>query len=153
MDEKERSEKTPPPQSIIIQSSVPANLDNTKKFLSFPGSQEYYGDNQVVIPVDGKPSNLLILISLLIIFISTGGSFFSIDSGLNIDDDFLCCLLCNGNAIGLIMLGVFNTQYGRWKGDMGSKLSSGSSYVVAGLFFILAIVFIVLWFIYFTSPM
>ena len=152
MDEKERSEKTPP-HSIIIQSSDSANLDNTKKFLSFPGSQEYYGDNQVVIPVDGKPSNLLILISLLIIFISTGGSFFSIDSGINIDDDFLCCLLCNGNAIGLIMLGVFNTQYGRWKGDMGSKLSSGSSYVVAGLFFILAIVFIVLWFIYFTSPM
>ena len=153
MDEKERSEKTPPPQSIIIQSSDPANLDNTKKFLSFPGSQEHYGDNQVVIPVDGKPSNLLILISLLIIFISTGGSFFSIDSGLNIDDDFLCCLLCNGNAIGLVMLGVFNTQYGRWKGDMGWKISSRSSYVVAGLLFTLAIVFITLWLIYFTSPM
>ena len=152
MDEKERSEKTPP-HSIIIQSSDPANLDNTKKFLSFPGSQEYYGDNQVVIPVDGKPSNLLILISLLIIFISTGGSFFSIDSGINIDDDFLCCLLCNGNAIGLVMLGVFNTQYGRWKGDMGWKISSRSSYVVAGLLFTLAIVFITLWLIYFTSPM
>ena len=152
MDEKERSEKTPP-HSIIIQSSDSANLDNTKKFLSFPGSQEHYGDNQVVIPVDGKPSNLLILISLLIIFISTGGSFFSIDSGLNIDDDFLCCLLCNGNAIGLIMLGVFNTQYGRWKGDMGWKISSRSSYVVAGLFFTLSIVFITLWLIYFTSPM
>lgn len=152
MDEKERSEKTPPPQSIIIQSSVPANLDNTKKFLSFPGSQEHYGDNQVVIPVDGKPSNLLILISLLIIFISTGGSFFSIDSGINIDDDFLCCLLCNGNAIGLIMLGVFNTQYGRWKGDMGSTLSSNLSYLVAILFFIVGIVFIVLWLFYLTSP-
>ena len=153
MDEKERSENTPPPQSIIIQSSDPANLDNTKKFLSFPGSEEHYGDNQVVIPVDGKPSNILIVISLLIIFISTGGFLFSIDSGLNIDDDFLCCLLCNGNAIGLVMLGVFNTQYGRWKGDMGWKISSRSSYVVAGLFFILSIVFITLWLIYFTSPM
>ena len=152
MDEKERSEKTPP-HSIIIQSSDPANLDNTKKFLSFPGSEEYYGDNQVVIPVDGKPSNILILISLIIIFISTGGFLFSIDSGLNIDDDFLCCLLCNGNAIGLVMLGVFNTQYGRWKGDMGWKISSRSSYVVAGLLFTLAIVFITLWLIYFTSPM
>lgn len=152
MDEEVRTEKKRPPKSVVIQSANLEDTNHSKKFLGFPGSQEHYGGNQVVIPMEGKPSNLLILISLIIIFISTGGTIFSIDSGLSIDGDLLCCFLCNGNAIGLIMLGVFNTQYGRWKGDMGSTLSANSSYFVAVLFFIVAIVFVVLWFFYLTSP-
>jgi len=151
MDEEVRPEKKGPLKSVVIQSANLEDPNHGKKFLGFPGSQEHYGANQIVIPMDGKPSNLLILISLIIIFISTGGTIFSIDSGPSIDSDLLCCFLCNGNAIGLIMLGVFNTQYGRWKGDMGSTLSSNLSYLIAILFFVVAIVFIVLWLLYFTS--
>ena len=150
MDEKERSENTPPPQSIIIQSSDPANLDNTKKFLSFPGSQEHYGGNQVVIPMDGKPSNILILISSIIIFVSTGGVLYFFFEGTmyrntNQFEDLLCCIFCNGNAIGLALLGVFNTQYGKWQSDRGSKFSSVTSYFVAAFFFILTVVSFGFW--------
>ena len=151
MDEEVDTEKTRPPKTILIQSTNLEDWDSGKKFMNFPGSQEHYGADQVVIPVDGKPSIQITMIALIVILMSTGLFLFSIDSALSIDDDFLCCLLCNGNAMGMILLGISSSQYGKWKSDMGAKVTSGTSYFASALFFILAIIFVVLWAIYYTS--
>lgn len=150
MDEEVRPEKKRPPKSVVIQSANLEDPNHGKKFLGFPGSQEHYGGNQVVIPMDGKPSNLLILISSIIIFVSTGGVLYFFFEGTmyrntNQFEDLLCCIFCNGNAIGLALLGVFNTQYGKWQSDRGSKFSSVTSYFVAAFFFILTVVSFGFW--------
>ena len=101
---------------------------------------------QGIISVDGKPSKELLGSSLLLIIISTVGFFF-IDSGF-IADDFMCCLVCNGNSIGLVLLGTYSAQYGKWERTAGAKLSAVISDTGAALMYIVAVILFVLWLLY-----
>tara|TARA_B100000768_G_scaffold181569_1_gene205109 strand:- start:446 stop:898 length:453 start_codon:yes stop_codon:yes gene_type:complete len=143
MDEKVGNEQTSPPPIIIIQTSNPDNANETSPSPTFPGAEKNYSNNTVLIQVEGKPDVALLLSSLVMIGVSTAGFFFSIDSAT--DGEFLCCLLCNGNAIGLILLGVYCSKYGTWEKDSGKNGAGFFSQVIAGLLFCIAIVFFGLW--------
>ena len=101
---------------------------------------------QGIISVDGKPSKELLWSSLLLIIISTVGFFF-IYTGV-IADDFMCCLVCNGNSIGLVLLGTYSAQYGKWERTAGAKLSAVISDTGAALMYIVAVILFVLWLLY-----
>ena len=101
---------------------------------------------QGIISVDGKPSKELLWSSLLLIIISTAGFFF-IYTGV-IADDFMCCLVCNGNSIGLVLLGTYSAQYGKWERTAGAKLSAVISDTGAALMYIVAVILFVLWLLY-----
>ena len=103
---------------------------------------------QGIISVDGKPSKELLGSSLLLIIISTVGFFF-IDSGF-IADDFMCCLVCNGNSIGLVLLGTYSAQYGKWERTAGAKFSAVVSDTGAALMYIVAAILFVLWLLFVT---
>ena len=104
---------------------------------------------QGIISVDGKPSKELLGSSLLLIIISTVGFFF-IDSGF-IADDFMCCLVCNGNSIGLVLLGAYSAQYGKWERTVGAKFSAVVSVTGAVLMYIVAAILFALWLLFATS--
>ena len=148
MDEKVDAPKVSPPQSIIIQSSNSDNVNDTSTFSTFPGAEEQYGNNKIIVPVDEKPPKELLGSSLLLIIISTVGFFF-IDTGF-IDDDFLCCLVCNGNSIGLVLLGAYSAQYGKWERTVGAKFSSVVSVTGAVLMYIVAAILFALWLLFAT---
>ena len=103
---------------------------------------------QGIISVDGKPSKELLWSSLLLIIISTVGFFF-IYTGV-IADDFMCCLVCNGNSIGLVLLGTYSAQYGKWERTAGAKFSAVVSDTGAALMYIVAAILFVLWLLYVT---
>jgi len=104
---------------------------------------------QGIISVDGKPSKELLGSSLLLIIISTVGFFF-IDSGF-IADDLMCCLVCNGNSIGLVLLGTYSAQYGKWERTVGAKSSAVVSVTGAVLMYIVAAILFALWLLFATS--
>jgi len=103
---------------------------------------------QGIISVDGKPSKELLGSSLLLIIISTVGFFF-IDSGF-IADDLMCCLVCNGNSIGLVLLGTYSAQYGKWERTAGAKFSAVVSDTGAALMYIVAAILFALWLLFVT---
>ena len=82
------------------------------------------------------------------IIISTVGFFF-IYTGV-IADDFMCCLVCNGNSIGLVLLGTYSAQYGKWERTAGAKFSAVVSDTGAALMYIVAVILFVLWLLYVT---
>ena len=148
MDEKEDAGEIPPPQSIIIQASNPNAEKDTSTFATFPGAEGMYDDNKIIVPVDERPPKELLGSSLLLIIISTVGFFF-IDTG-SIDDDFLCCLVCNGNSIGLVLLGAYSAQYGKWERTAGAKFSAVVSVTAAVLMYIVAAILFALWLLFAT---
>ena len=103
---------------------------------------------QGIISVDEGPSGELLVSSLLMIIISTVGFFF-IDTGF-IADDFMCCLVCNGNSIGLVLLGTSSAQYGKWERTAGAKFSAVVSDTGAALMYIVAAILFVLWLLFVT---
>jgi hypothetical protein len=148
VDEKVDAPKVSPPQSIIIQSSNSDNVNDTSTFSTFPGAEGMYDDNMIVVPVDEKPPKELLGGSLLLIIISTVGFFF-IDTGF-INGDFMCCLVCNGNSIGLVLLGTYSAQYGKWERTVGAKFSSVVSVTGAVLMYIVAAILFALWLLFAT---
>ena len=98
--------------------------------------------------MDEGPSGELLVSSLLMIIISTAGFFF-IDTGF-IADDFMCCLVCNGNSIGLVLLGTYSAQYGKWERTAGAKFSAVVSDTGAALMYIVAAILFVLWLLFVT---
>tara|TARA_B110000459_G_C16250448_1_gene333154 strand:- start:17 stop:319 length:303 start_codon:yes stop_codon:yes gene_type:complete len=93
--------------------------------------------------VGGKPSNQLLLAASLMILISTGGFFLGMDM-FYFDDEFMCCLLCNGNAIGFALIGVSSANYGSWEKNANNVSGMGSD-IIAALFFIMAAILFILW--------
>ena len=174
MGEKEDAGEISPPQSILIHASNPNAENDTRASATFPGAQRKHNKSgfkkayqvidkskkkkkvidkrknlkQGIISVDGKPSKELLGSSLLLIIISTVGFFF-IDSGF-IADDFMCCLVCNGNSIGLVLLGTYSAQYGKWERTVGAKSSAVVSVTGAVLMYIVAAILFVLWLLYVT---
>ncbi|MGY8728871.1 MAG: hypothetical protein ACKVKS_06570 [Candidatus Poseidoniales archaeon] len=103
---------------------------------------------QGIISVDEGPSGELLVSSLLMIIISTVGFFF-IDTGF-IADDFMCCLVCNGNSIGLVLLGTYSAQYGKWKKSSEANASALFSNLISAVAFIVAVIFVILWLMFVT---
>ena len=149
MGEKEDAGEISPPQSILIHASNPNAENDTRASATFPGVEgKYEKKYKIVVPVDGKPSKELLGSSLLLIIISTVGFFF-IDSGF-IADDFMCCLVCNGNSIGLVLLGAYSAQYGKWERTVGAKSSAVVSVTGAVLMYIVAAILFALWLLFVT---
>ena len=146
MVEKVGNEKTPPPL-IIIQASNPDNVNDTSNASTFPGAEGNYNNNKIIVPIEGKPDALLFGVALLMIGISTAAFFFGIDSDIGAGE-FLCCLLCNGNGIGLLLLGVYSSKYGTWEKASGRNGSAVFSQIVAGLLICVAVAFFGLWMIF-----
>jgi len=150
VDEKGDTERIPPPQSIIIQASNPEAENDTEAFATFPDAEEQYDNNKIIVPVGGKPSNQLLGSSFLLIFISTVGFFLGFEAAFDGGGDFICCLVCNGNSIGLVLLGTYSAQYGKWERTSGANISAVFSDIVAALLYIVAAILFVLWLLFVT---
>jgi hypothetical protein len=102
---------------------------------------------QGTISVDEGPSGELLVSSLLMIIISTVGSFrYSSELGV-IWGPFL---VCNGNAFGFILLGVYSAQYGKWKKSSEANTSALFSNLISAVAFIVAVIFVILWLMFVT---
>jgi hypothetical protein len=102
---------------------------------------------QGTISVDEGPSGELLVSSLLMIIISTVGSFrYSSELGV-IWGPFL---VCNGNAFGFILLGVYSAQYGKWKKSSEANASALFSNLISAVAFIVAVIFVILWLMFVT---
>ena len=152
MDDLFSGSPSAPPQSVVIQESEPAQPQNqtfdavtlsgqTSQFQNVAAPQYGY---QVPLAAGKKPSLLMLGISILLILFSTVFPFLAIDSFLG-DDDLICFLLCNGNAVGFILMGVYCFQYGTWEKNVGKNVSMTFSYIIGILLFIVAGVFVFLW--------
>jgi len=146
MDEKVGNEQTPPPL-IIIQASNSGNVNDTSTSPTFPGAEGNYNNNKIIVPIEEKPDALLFGVALLMITISTAWSFFGFDSGSD-DYELMCCLFCNGNGIGLLLLGVYSSKYGTWEKASGRNGSAAFSQIAAGLLFCIAIICFIIWMIF-----
>ena len=136
-----------PPQSVVIESVTD---DAETVDVSTPvllGTPMAYYPNQPLIPVDDKPPYNLLWISLLVILLSTLLPILLTDTGFDHDDVF-CFVLCNGNATGLIMLGIFGIKYAGWKKRNGGNIMVGLSTLTAIFCFVVAAVFLFLYSLY-----
>ena len=102
---------------------------------------------QGTISVDEGPSGELLVSSLLMIIISTVGPFWYSSELGGILGPFL---VCNGNAFGFILLGVYSAQYGKWKKSSEANASALFSNLIGAVAFIVAVVFVVLWLMFVT---
>ena len=155
MDDEFRWDASAPPSSVVIQNSAPENTQsmpfNQPTLTGQPTNFQNMGvpqqGYQIPIAVKGKPSLMILGASLLIILFSTVFPFLTIDSVFG-DGDLICFLLCNGNAIGLILMGVYCMQYGTWERNSGKNVSMAFSYIIGIVVFFLAAVLVFLWAIY-----
>jgi hypothetical protein len=131
-----------PPEAITLQ---PANQPNPiRQTNTFSGQvqqvapmisgQATMPGQQPLVVSSGKPSPSLLLGGFLTMIGSIAVSFFGFfDSIGNIDEEMFCCLLCNGNAIGLGMMSVYSFRYGIWESNSGKQGSAAMSYVVGAI--------------------
>jgi hypothetical protein len=102
---------------------------------------------QGTISVDEGPSGELLVSSLLMIIISTVGFvWYSSELG-GVLGPFL---VCNGNAFGFILLGVYSAQYGKWKKSSEANASALFSNLISAVAFIVAVIFVILWLMFVT---
>jgi hypothetical protein len=59
-------------------------------------------------------------------------------------------LVCNGNAFGFILLGVYSAQYGKWKKSSEANASALFSNLISAVAFIVAVIFVILWLMFVT---
>lgn len=152
MDDLFSGSPSAPPQSVVIQDAEPAQPQNqTLNAVTLSGQTSHFQNvaapqygYQVPLVAGKKPSVLMLCISILLILFSTVFPFLAIDSFMG-DDDLICCLLCNGNAVGFILMGVYCFQYGTWEKNVGKNVSMTFSYIIGILLFIVAGVFVFLW--------
>jgi len=102
---------------------------------------------QGTISVDEGPSGELLVSSLLMIIISTVGPFWYSSELGGILGPFL---VCNGNAFGFILLGVYSAQYGKWKKSSEANASALFSNLISAVAFIVAVIFVILWLMFVT---
>ena len=135
------------PQSIVLESETDRveTVETSTPILSGTPMAGYA--NLPMIPVDDKPPYNLLWISILVIFFSTLLPILLVDTGFDQDDVF-CFVLCNGNATGLIMLGIFGIKYAGWKKRNGGNIMVGLSTLTAIFCFVVAAVFLFLYSLY-----
>ena len=131
-----------PPQAITLQ---PANQPNPiRQTNTFSGQvqqvapmisgQATMPGQQPLVVSSGKPSPSLLLGGFLTMIGSFGFAFFGFFDNIgNIDEEMFCCLLCNGNAIGLGMMSVYSFRYGIWESNSGKQGSAVMSYIVGAI--------------------
>ena len=130
-----------PPQAITLQ---PANqTEQTRQTNTFSGQiqqvapmisgQATMPGQQPLVVSSGKPSPSLLVGGFLTMIGSIGFAFFGFFENINIDEEMFCCLLCNGNAIGLGMMSVYSFRYGIWESNSGKQGSAAMSYVVGAI--------------------
>tara|TARA_B100000497_G_C7541691_1_gene327844 strand:- start:316 stop:801 length:486 start_codon:yes stop_codon:yes gene_type:complete len=152
MDDLFSGSPSAPPQSVVIQDAEPAQPQNqTLNAVTLSGQTSHFQNvaapqygYQVPLAAGKKPSVLMLCISILLILFSTVFPFLAIDSFMG-DDDLICCLLCNGNAVGFILMGVYCFQYGTWEKNIGKSVSMTFSFIIGILLFIAAGIFVFLW--------
>ena len=130
-----------PPEAITLQ---PANQPNPiRQTNTFSGQiqqvapmisgQATMPGQQPLVVSSGKPSPSLLVGGFLTMIGSIGFAFFGFFENINIDEEMFCCLLCNGNAIGLGMMSVYSFRYGIWESNSGKQGSAIMSYTVGAI--------------------
>ena len=151
----EFSRSRAPPSSVVIQDAEPQNTQSMPfnqptlagqptNFQNMAIPQQGY---QIPIAAKDKPSLMILGASLLIILFSTVFPFLTIDTFFG-DGNVICFLLCNGNAIGLVLMGVYCVQYGTWERNSGKNISMTFSYIIGVILFFLAAILVFIWAIF-----
>ena len=156
MDDLFSGSPSGPPQSVVIEDTVAAQPQNqTFQAVTLSGQTPHFQNvaapqygYQIPLAAGKKPSLLMLGISILLILFSTAFPFFAIDSFFN-DDELLCCLLCNVNAGGFMLMGLYCFQYGTWEKNVGKNVSMTFSYIIGILLFFVAAILVFLWAVFF----
>jgi hypothetical protein len=83
----------------------------------------------MMLPLDGKPPAAIPILAGLGMMFSMLAPFLGIFDVVGVGVDAACCVLCNGNALSLTVLGLYSFQYGRWEQRSGKSGSSVLSYI------------------------
>lgn len=136
-----------PPKTVLIQPSNPAPVHLSGEISSPLAYNPQLQGNTLPLPNDGKPSIYTFFISLLGIIVSTGYVFLSANVGMgsSFDEEIACCLLCNGNALGMVGIGTYLIQRGNWESTQNHTFSKTLSYIIAALLFLVSGLFFFLW--------
>jgi hypothetical protein len=100
----------------------------------------------MMLPLDGKPPAALPILAGLGMMFSMLAPFLGIFDLVGVGVDAACCVLCNGNALSLTVLGLYSFQYGRWEQRSGKSGSSVLSYIAGVGAFVLAALLVWLFF-------
>jgi hypothetical protein len=100
----------------------------------------------MMLPLDGKPPAALPILAGLGMMFSMLAPFLGIFDLVGVGVDAACCVLCNGNALSLTVLGLYSFQYGRWEQESGKSGSSVLSYIAGVGAFVLAALLVWLFF-------
>lgn len=151
-------EEWQPPEGIQLQGAIqpeqqqPVNMfsgqvQSTQQFAPMAAQAPAQAGQPMMLPLDGKPPAAIPILAGLGMMFSLISPFFLpfLDGGSG-DFDAACCVLCNGNAISLTVLGLYSFQYGRWEQRSGKSGSSILSYIAGVGAFVLAAILVWLFF-------
>jgi hypothetical protein len=151
----------PPPSIQLKESDLPVQPESKNVFggvtQETPPRAQMMSESpngqypHALLPFPGKPSPLMPVLASLVMVFSVAVPFLSLESnfngGLFGDFEMMCCLLCNGNAISLGVLGVWSFQYASWEQKSGKSVGAGVSYLFGIIALILAVLFVGIYFI------
>ena len=151
-------EEWQPPQGIQLQGAVqpeqqqPVNMfsgqvQSAQQFAPMTTQAPSQAGQPMMLPLDGKPPAAIpILAGLGMMFSLISPFFVPFLGGGGGDFDAACCVLCNGNALSLTVLGLYSFQYGRWEQRSGKSGSSVLSYIAGVGAFVFAAILVWLFF-------
>ena len=133
----------PPPSIQLKESDLPVQPESKNVFGGV--TQETPPRAQMMSePLMPVLASLGMVFSVAVPFLSLESNF---NGGLFGDFEMMCCLLCNGNAISLGVLGVWSFQYASWEQKSGKSVGAGVSYLFGIIALILAVLFVGIYFI------
>lgn len=151
-------EEWQPPKGIQLQGAIqpeqqqPVNMfsgqvQSAQQFAPMTAQSPAQAGQPMMLPLDGKPPAAIPILAGLGMMFSLISPFVLpfLDGGSG-DFDAACCVLCNGNAISLTVLGLYSFQYGRWEQRSGKSGSSILSYIAGVGAFVLAAILVWLFF-------
>ena len=133
-------EEWQPPKGIQIQGAIqpeqqqPVNMfsgqvQSAQQVAPMTAQAPAQAGQPMMVPLDGKPPAAIPLLAVLGMIFSMVAPFLGIFDLIGVGVDAACCVLCNGNALSLTVLGLYSFQYGRWEQRSGKSGSSVLSYI------------------------
>jgi hypothetical protein len=133
-------EEWQPPKGIQLQGAIqpeqqqPLNtfsgqVQSAQQFAPMAAQAPVQAGQPMMLPLDGKPPAALPILAGLGMMFSMLAPFLGIFDLVGVGVDAACCVLCNGNALSLTVLGLYSFQYGRWEQRSGKSGSSVLSYI------------------------
>lgn len=150
-------EEWQPPKGIQLQEAIqpeqqqPVNMfsgqvQGAQQFAPMTTQAPAQAGQPLMLPLDGKPPAAIPILAVLGMMLSVIAPFLGVLDPVGFGVDAACCVLCNGNALSLTVLGLYSLQYGRWEQRSGKSGSSVLSYIAAVGAFVLAAILVWLFF-------